>query len=797
MKHYDFGLLPSGKAVSGGSVVTVCRNLRPVDGGGALEPVAPPQSLAARGWLPVAEYVPADGGNPFFIYKRGRELALFNRSLVAARLDTGADHHVETLRGSRLTVYTDGHARVYDIGGGTFASVEARVPLPRLTVRRSTQAAATLPSAVLSRAYTSGRAMVGSDVSRLSRMIADVCLELDSQARAAGLWAAPALMALRVRDASGRVVALTEPQLMCPQGYNTFDGEVLFQSDDGKETSPQVVVRQLWEVELDCGVASAEEYTCEVLATPALQRVDPRAGFAVEMRRRADDAYFCRSTAKSFPTGVWPGAPAARRDFLEGVVGRFESLARVVATASYGGSRAGGVMRVAPDLSSTMADDIDAVRRAMAAREAATGASLPRFGMPHECSGRVVAAGPAATVMASLSMTAAPPPEARRLAVTFDAFAKPWTAVTTVTMADGSRRVTTDSGDGRAPLTFNPVVSYPSAEAVTMQIAVSAGGEVRSETFALRPSADRRRAVAVDSRLVPFELTATAGALTVGADAPAVWRHEGMLAVGTEGGEFATVDVSALGRVRHIAVARHSQGAWDYGRARFLVFTDSGIHSLAVAADGRSASLSRIDTRAVAAAEAVADTGDSICAIASGMLVEISGTKVATLGSVGRSRALAHDAVRRELWLVDGTDEVTVVRRDDLRRYTLGLTLDPSQTSQVGCRSFVGDGTDTFEAGSSGRAVAVDIAHATRLRSPAEGIVRGISLEMSGTAAGCTLQVRRVYVGRAAAGAEVEVRLDGMVGSAVRRPFISRGDAFEVAVFGRAGTDARLAGFEI
>lgn len=782
--------MPAHDAATHDFTVVKCHNLRPVGGDAALEPVGLPREMPSGGRMPVARYEPADGRSAVVVYRDGSRLLILNRGIEADSFDVGTTDFTVVLRADTLHIYSGGCCRRRRIASGRFENLDATPPAARLSARQVAQVSATIASTRLSMAYASGASLLAADVDRVGALCADAYRRLDAEARAAGLWWMPVLMALRTLDADGREVARTMPQLVCPPGFAPFDGGVEFKSPDDRTLHQQVVIRPVWEVALEVDDAPDDAtYTIEVLAAPALQRIDPDAGFDVEMRRRADDTYFCRAMARSSPVGVWPGAPSARADFLERAVGCFDAMATVVKAVTVGGGRPSPRTRVASPLAGSVAGDIRAIRAALKPRATAAGL-LPWLDCMHGYAGRLVAAGATAAVMADISVCPFAGYPAEAFAATRSTAAAPWDAVACVTFADGSGSVVTSSGTGGAPLDFNPVVGYPSPEAVSLFLAVRSGGEVRSATFALRPDASRRRAIHVEPGLDAAPLPDVSATLVIPAVTPPAMRHADYIAIESDKAPARCIDASRMGRINALVAARHSQGAWEYGRERFIAFAETGIYSVVVAADGRSASMSLLDSRRCGSRRLVAVAGDVIYAVASGALVEIRGSRVTTMRSGVRADALAWDGTRHELWLIGSATDVEVLAPSTMRRYTIGLPLDPTLTVQVDDTCYVATADACYEVGSEQPLGDTRVVWRARVATgPRPSHMHTLGADIAGRAVRCDLSVSRLYIDRIADAPELLAAISGTLGAPLRRPFVSCGRAFEVALEGTVGPD--------
>lgn len=784
-------MAPRGVA-AGDTRVLRCTNLRPVEGAAALRPEGEPLALASGGRMPVA--VCESGGGKITVWARGSELALMRNGLATAAVDTGSAQMSALADGDRLHVFTPRKHLIYRV---TPDSITPEKP-PRAAVRFAVEADSSLSADVgavrLSREYFDGDALLDEDRRRLDAQLTATLEALDRSARASGLWWMPALMAVRLRDSSGRTVMTSPPMLVGAADGACCDGSLGLESANGRTTQPTAMPAPAWRVKAAVESQADCDLMVEVLATPMLQRCDTTARAVASLRRRADDRCFCRVAAPTALSAVWADAGAARADALAEMVGAFDRMARVVATGRIP-ARGRLAVDVRPPVGGDIASDIRAVYLAVKAPAAADPLDLGWVEAPHSFTAESVGSAPGAALLSGVAVNL------------FEGFApqcyaatalggKAWHAAALVTFADGSSRTVTAEGDGDAPELFGPVLSYPSPLAVSLYLTVRVGATVRAGRFALRPDRDRRRAVYVDSGLKPFELPETGADFNIPAEMPAARVYGGVVAA-------ADADLTALtaarrlplGRVTAIVAAGHSQGAWNYGRSRFYVMASTGIYSAAVDAGGKSMSLSLLDSRFVERPGALARAGGSVYAVASGDLIRLDGAKVTLVARGCGARLLAWNARRGRLWLIPPQGDIEALDTDTGRRTTVSVPWQPDRVSAVGGDVYIGDGSHTAQVGAEQPFVSREVRWTARLRaggSACRGRERILRLALSGRAEELRVDVRRVYLDRPAPAPVLTLTVSGDVGSGLRRRFAARGGDFEVDITGRVAPDFLL-----
>lgn len=780
-------------------IITKCRNLRLNESGTSLEAVMPAANIAVGQWMPVAERT-ADDGTSFYVYRKGTTMAVLNGYMPVATVEIGSGDWTLLHNKSRLVVMTAGRRREFFVTPDSITEAGSKAPVPRLTATGSTDVTAIIESIRLTHSSTF---VTSSDV-RAMCLSADLMYDhLDAAAREAGRWWMPVVMAVRVIDSEGRCVMVTPPALMAPAGYQPHDGSLEYSLDDNSSylTKRMTAQAPTWTIKLDPGIAEGDRdrYTYEVLATPMLHRVDPTGGWAVDRHQRVEQVWRYRvHPLRNGAAGVWPGASESQHAGLRRLIDRFERTARVIATFTVGTADSAKTLTVAPPADSNPATDTADIKRALASTPAPTHLGWVRA--PHSFSAAMAAEGATATLYGDITVKPWQGQPASRYAAATDAASGPWRAVTRVTMSDGATVVTLEEGAQGAPTKFNALIAYPSPKAVSLYIAVEAGGKVTTATFDLTPTADGMNAVWLAPGCDAVEPDGTADVLAVPATVGEPRRYRRALLV-APASDTATPTASLIpdcGGVRDMMPARHPQGNWDYGRSRFTVFTDTGIHSLTVDKGCRSMAMSLLDSRTVTARGVTVDGGNRVWAVAGGSLVSIAGNKVTTVCPARNVRALGYDAARREVWMAGIGGDVTVA--DTVRGlcYTVTLGTAAPTALPLGRNVAIADGSACYLPGSVRKAPSVDVAWEVRAPNHcSQGLSRRLEARLGGKMYGVTLDVSRLYLDSTAPGAQLSLTIDGRPGSAITRAFVSRGGDWCVSVAGPVGSDFRLAGIVI
>lgn len=786
MKNKNLLALPAPDCpLQSRSIVTRCHNLRPTATRAALEPAPSPASTGSADWRPAAVIAPGAGQADITVYTRGNKIALLRGGIPVAAVEPGEGPFTFIAEGNLLQVIGTAYTRVYRVSATGFTAIERPVPRVRLSVSTAAPVSAIMPPVNLSKEYPSGESISRSDAGRISAAAASLWRRLDRAARNAGVWWMPVLLAARILDSRGRCVYVSAPfYAMGP--VEAFDGKMNLTSGDNRRTAGLEVTAPAWNIVLEMDdLGTADGYVCEILATPMLQRVDPAAGFDVSLRRRSDDTTFCTVTGIASPHACWAGAPRERAVALERLAGDFDFYATVLSRQTLRPD-ADGLAKIAvtPGVAGSPAADIAALSR----RVDRPCRVLPWLGAPHALGAATVASAPSAMLLVSPGVTPFRGYRPEEMAAVTDPSSGTWHALCCVTFDDGSTSVVTSEGSGGCPLSFGPVLSYPSPRAVSLYIAVRNGAGIRSGTFPLTPDPRGNRALYVDPSLAPVCLPDELPAYVVPAHMPAQWIYAGHIAVtsdGDSGNPVVTVN-PPLGQVVAAMPSHYRQASWDYGRSRFTLFTAGGVCSLVIPSSRDSVSMSLIDSRVAATSRAIVDAGEVVYAVLSGELVRIAGGRITTIRRCDKVRALAFDRVRGELWLISASGHVEVMVIKDGTRYTRDPVLVPELTANVAGRSFVNDCNGYLEVGIDAPFISVDVAWERKVES--SGARRGLlRANLSGPVTNMTVAVSRNIFNRAAPGHEVSLTLDGNVASTVSRRFHTRGRGHVLTLAGSAG----------
>lgn len=233
-----------------------------------------------------------------------------------------------------------------------------------------------------------------------------------------------------------------------------------------------------------------------------------------------------------------------------------------------------------------------------------------------------------------------------------------WRSVVETELSTGKRRVATSWGTENAPLKLSPILSYPRADAVKMRITLERDGVVYRGEFPLQPNESRTGAYYFNESGKEIELPAVEDSFSYSIDDKEDEEYPSLVVVASICNPFEATGIEKVGRgrvVKLLGVDRRGS-AWDFGRHRVYVMTESGIYLLSVASDGKSLKCNRIDRRGVMRKESVTETDDDrypVVSIASGDLIGLSRGNVSTLEEGISEAKIGWDICNKELWLAD------------------------------------------------------------------------------------------------------------------------------------------------
>lgn len=223
-----------------------------------------------------------------------------------------------------------------------------------------------------------------------------------------------------------------------------------------------------------------------------------------------------------------------------------------------------------------------------------------------------------------------------------------------VTFADGSRVVSEFSNMSQTPVSLNPLICHPSADAVAISFNFSAGSLSFNVTKPLTPAPDGSMAYYLEPdlkriNLADFHSVPAAEHTPSGSGIFRDCKGEVMsLRLNQPGTPVGLRRVSDFA-VSFITPATGSSAAWDHLRARFVVFAPDGIYSATCSGSAAISNIAGISNHAVSDPCAIAVTPQTLYFLSdTGTLASLKGNSVKILRRLTPGK-IAWDTMNREI----------------------------------------------------------------------------------------------------------------------------------------------------
>ena len=601
-------------------------NLRPEAGseGTVLRVAGAPAVLTeATDWAPIA----VDGKT--LILKRGRELGLLST-------ESGAPADVTvlaTLSSEPTAVHIAGNRMIAMTADGPWLFVRAGADAPWTSAGHLPKFPAINIEA---RDYSLVTATVADcDTTTVGAACVAAYTSMAAQANASGALMQPVMARVRLFDDSGNIIHTSEPVAVMLPGPVPFAEATTFECESNDGTTVKVRTKELTAPTYRLHVSVFDELPdpwrelialAEVQVTPQFHLLG-EGDAEVSVSRGAPEGTQ-RTVRVMMPQSPLSfGCSATATTAMRAVAEHFDALARTVATV-HNPYAAAQSMDVAVADTLLPIEHNRKILKVVGEAVDHTPYAIARLDEPGGFTAGHVAASGAAVAWAALGLIRRPAPSPAWWAVqTTD---RRWTADVLVDFANGDCVVASYSG-AQAPVLLSPIVSYPTPDAESITITMNVDGDVHTCTLPLTPDATGHHSVFVATTAAPFAIDGEAVEIDPGDHYAPVVTLPMAVAVATAGHCLKISSVANAGAtVNALVAARNTGGAWDFGRARFWVFTPAGI-CMAVAANSlQQMSMTRVDSRCVAGPECVADAGAVVYALAGGALLELAGGRVNT-----------------------------------------------------------------------------------------------------------------------------------------------------------------------
>lgn len=564
-------------------------NMRPV--AGRLESVGAPISVDdMAGWRPLDEGIFANGNN-----------LNIDGSLIAAP-------------GKPLCA----HAGAVMCQNGVVGGLPSRWPFVRFSVHENGESNVVVGERSLSGALSSGTSLSGTVRRQLIADFEQAYIDASASAADAGNFVAPVVAYCRFLDANGAVLHNTPPVFLRPS--NIFNPYAQLTVTDDKLVEAYAVAVPTFSISVSFEpIECPEVAAAEIVITPQAHPYYPEGPAEIVKTRQNGSlrvslpGYGCRFTDDN----------SASHERILRLLGASDKLGNSSLIVASPFSVAGKSVQIRKSGDNDAAVEARSIATAL---KSASERPLLRevlLAPPHRFSAACVAADASVVAWGGLK------------ALRFEGFSpayfaesvasdKAWRALATVYFAN-SRKAVSFSAEypSSAPLSFSPVISYPSPDATRMSITIFCDGITRSRTFPLEPDTSGRRAVFINDGLKNFELPVTSASLVVDSENADV-DFPGAIAFADSRQPFTLLSSAYIaGDVQALAVLPQADTSWEFGRCRFIAAGSGGISAVGYQISNKSFSARTLDTRACIGRDSLAQASDGVFAAVDGAILLI------------------------------------------------------------------------------------------------------------------------------------------------------------------------------
>ena len=728
---------------------TTCHNLRPDSAG--LRPVGLPRRVAPSPWRQLAAMEPAPG-RPLLILTDGLSLAAIDPAPREAPVsddgmtDSPAPAPFATLDAeplcaladsARLTVMTrtGAHIYIYNIDEDTWAESPAATRFPALSLKavEAPAVSVTIGARTLGRTYPdSSAALTDSDRRAVSSDLRRAYLALCRQAAARRVFCAPLICRYRLVSPDNQTVFTSAPVLVTTADNSRFAPVVTADSDDRRTVAPYSVSLPAFSLVLSSSGPVADEFMSsvgriEIVACPPFFAYDSKDDADISPVSDGVSRRFLSMTLPGAANAVSPSAGGAGAARLRACLSALPALERVIAVIrpTFGGKSVRAVIDAPAD---SPAEAVAAISAAATRRVAEADHVTASISQPHSFSAGCVSSVSGVALWGQLSPLRFGGYPLETFAAGSDTDAA-WHAAAAVTFADGRETVvSTSQGDTGAPLLIEPLVSYPSADAVSMTLTVTSGGTVRRSVLPLTADPSGHISYYIHPSLSPFELDVTDTPFVVPAARAVARTLDGWTALAQTSSPMtpaAAVRVCSSA-VTAIAPAVRRKVLSDRSRSAFSVFTLSGIHTLTFSSVAAPVSVSFVSKAVVGPAGNIALAPDCLYAVSGASVIRVTSTEASAVLSLPSPSAVAWSDTFDELWIACGDGRTLVFSP---RGRTL-FSRDTAFTSALAHYIFCDNGTYDLNREDSQPSAFVRFACDIPLGDVFPSRIRGVAVDM-------------------------------------------------------------------
>lgn len=476
--------------------------------------------------------------------------------------------------------------------------------------------------------------------------------DMAGRAAAAGLLVQPVLARYRLRDNAGRQLFLSQPVAVVPRAGAPLTEALTFNINyDNKDNAiTDIAQLSLPAYSLQFSIADAlDDVWADIVASLEIE-ITPQ--FHPIASGDAQLSYNREGTTVTLQhQGLMRRLNAAN---MAAAAARFDSLATTVAVVPYPFRTAmtRNISVASPGSALSQADSLAAALARDVAND--THVAVPLFSATH------CAVTPGAVAWGGIKNIHNPAPSPADFALSTNN--RRWSAVCKVTMANGDCCISNHSGSA-APETLSPLIAWPEAGVVQLDIALSIDGEASSKSLSLPMQTDPSGRISIHAATSakPLSFTDTQIEIDPGDALASSVRNKCALAFASALDPLNPgVTTATTAPITALSPAFNSGGAWDFGHGRFYAFTDVGVFLAVSDKNVSSASVSPICGAAIAAPTAVTvgDDGRVFFLARGGNLMALSGSRVSLIDSDVPGDILIFSHYCRALISADSDDNI-------------------------------------------------------------------------------------------------------------------------------------------
>lgn len=565
-----------------------------------------------------------------------------------------------------LTVMTAaGPARISISGQQNLSVVRLSDSFPAITLMASDSVPVTADVAgrTLSRSYTSGR-LGTADARDVIADLSAAYLHIAAESSAAGLFVQPVLARYKLRDRAGRLLYTSGPVLLCHTSGAQCCDAVDICSDDRTTLKAYTVTAQSWRLSATVGPisgsCSSEVASAEIWITPQFHPYNPDRSGTVSVGRAASaDSVFLRVRLPGSQGGLGDNWKGRATRILMDAIARIDEIEERVAVISE--PFAAGMRTI--DIAVSPDPDAAAVSRRLSAALRSPVRRIPiedvLLSPPHTFIAAVAASDASVVAWGNLTVSRYPGYPAQFFTARTGAEGT-WRIYSKVRFCDGSSLARIDYGAGPMPNLFSPVLSYPSPDAVGIDMQITAGEATAMARFPLTPDESGRCAVFVSPTVRPFA-PVSESIPDIAFTQPPRDRFPDSVAIADAASPLSPAVTGRLGggEIRALKECRISSQSWEFGRCRFIAGTVEGLYSVGVSANRKSLSLRHLFDGTVASQSSLAAAGSSVFALVG------DNPAVVEIPASGSARIFAAADGYNALMFNCLRDELTAFRAED------------------------------------------------------------------------------------------------------------------------------------